>query len=170
MNCATTWPARRVSGIVLPTVLVLLLILTIASMVLMDQITSQTRMAGNAAAAQQSLQVAEATLRQAMANLVTGSYSEAGFRSDTNGLYFYRADNYSASQPLPWKTAAGWATALVQAQINGSDNTTERKFMIEELPPVQSPGGSTQKAYRITARVIGPGNQGSVMLQTLYRQ
>lgn len=170
MNCSTTWLARRASGVVLPTVLVLLLILTIASMVMMDQITTQTRMAGNAAAAQQSLQVAEATLRQAMTDLVTGSYSEADFRGNANGLYFYRAENYSASQQLPWKTSAGWTTAMVQAKINGSDKTSERKYMIEELPPVRSPGGSTQKAYRITARVIGPGSQGSVMLQTLYRQ
>jgi len=161
--------ARRPSGIVLPTVMILLLILTVASLVLVEQITSQTRMASNAAVAQQSLQVAEATLRNATASLLNGNYSEADFRANANGLYFYRAADYSASKPPPWKTAAGWAGAQVQAQINSSDTTTERKFMIEEMPPVSSPGGSTQKAYRITARVVGPGSQGSVMLQTLYK-
>ncbi|MHB1273184.1 MAG: pilus assembly PilX family protein [Rhodanobacter sp.] len=148
----------------------MLLILTIASLVIVEQISSQTRMAGNAAAAQQSLQVAEATLSTAMANLLTGAYTEAQFRANAGGLYFYRPSNYSKTAPPPWNTTAGWATAInLPTPFGASDTTTERKYIIEEMPPVRSPGGSTQKAYRITARVVGVGGQGSVKLQTLYK-
>ena len=164
--------ASRTRGIVLPTVLVMLLILSVASMVIMEQISTQTRMAGNSASSSISVQVAEAMLQMAAHNLQTNKYSENQFRSNANGLYFYRASNFSPSNPVQWKTAAGWNSTPAQPVIFAGDPTTERKFMIEELPPVLSPGiGSSKppKAYRITARVIGPGNQGSVMLQTLYK-
>lgn len=161
---------RRPAGMVLPTVLVMLLILTIASLVIVEQITSQTRMAGNAAAAQQTLQVAEATLRTATAKLLAGAFKEADFRANASGLYFYRASNYTTTTLVPWKTTAGWNTALkVSTAFSADDTTTQRRYIIEELPPVRSPGGNTQKTYRITARVIGVGGQGSVMLQTLYK-
>lgn len=152
---------------VLPTVLVMLLILTVASLVMVEQISSQTRMAGNAAASQQSLQVAEATLRAAVNQLNT--YSEAQFRADAGGLYFYRPSDYSKTTPPPWNTPADWATAISQPKIDNDDATTERKFMIEQLPQVQSPGGSKQTPYRITARVVGQDGHAVVMLQTIYK-
>ncbi len=164
--------ASRARGIVLPTVLVMLLILSVASMVIMEQIGTQTRMAGNSASSSISVQAAEAMLQIATSKLLAGSYPETAFRANANGLYFFRASNYSVSTPVPWKTAAGWNSTPAQPVIFAGDTTTERKFMIEELPPVLSPGAGSSKppkAYRITARVIGPGNQGSVMLQTLYK-
>jgi Tfp pilus assembly protein PilX len=162
----------RSQGIVLPTVLIMLLILSVASVVLVEQISSQSRMAGNSAATAISLQAAEATLQYATSQLVAGKYQESDFRGDANGLYFFRASNYSKATPVPWQTTAGWTSAKSAPQIGSSSAntaTTEQKFMIEELPDVVSPGGSTQKAYRITARVRGPGNQGIVMLQTFYK-
>lgn len=156
-------------GIVLPTVLIMLLILSVASMVIVEQISTQTRMAGNSANSAMALQVAEAVLQTATSQVLAGAYSEAQYRSNAAGLYYFRASNYSTSTPVPWKTAAGWASAIQVALISSTDMTTDRRYMIEELPDVTSPGGSTQKAYRITARVIGQGGQGSVMLQTLYK-
>lgn len=154
---------------VLPTVLIMLLILSVASVVLVEQISTQTRMAGNSANTTMSLQVAEALLQTATGKLLSGAYTEAQFRADANGLYYFRASNYSASTPVPWKTAAAWNSTALQLPVSATDLTSDRRFMIEELPAVSSPGGSTQKAYRITVRVIGQGQQGTVMLQTLYK-
>ena len=165
-------PRSRAKGIVLPTVLIMLLILSVASVVLVEQISSQTRMAGNSAATAITLQAAEATLQFATSQLVAGTYKETQFRANANGLYYFRASNYSKTTPVPWQTTAGWTNALAAPQTGSSSANTataEQKYMIEELPNVISPGGSTQKAFRITARVRGPGNQGIVMLQTFYK-
>lgn len=174
MNCRLAQrPGSRAKGIVLPTVLIMLLILSVASVVLVEQISSQTRMAGNSAATAITLQAAEATLQEATSLLVAGTFTESDFRKDANGLYFYRASNYSKTKPVPWQTTTLWATAQNAKQrgtASANNVTGTPQFMIEELPDVVSPGGSTQKAYRITARVTGPGNQGIVMLQTFYKQ
>ena len=156
-------------GIVLPTVLIMLLILSVASVVIVEQISTQTRMAGNSANTAMSLEVAEAVLQTATAQVLAGNISEAAFRANAGGYYYFRASNYSPSVKLPWQTPSGWASAQSVARLNSTDVTTDRRYIIEELPAVISPGGSTQKAYRITARVIGQGGQGSVMLQTLYK-
>ena len=75
-----------------------------------------------------------------------------------------------ASTPVPWQTTAGWNTAITDpTAFTAGDLTKSRKYMIEELPAVISPGGSSQKAYRITARVLGQDGQTVVMLQTLYK-
>lgn len=160
----------RARGIVLPTVLIMLLILSVASVVIVEQISTQTRMAGNSANTAMSLQVAEAVLQTATAQVLAGNITEAKYRANAGGYYYFRASNYSPTAKLPWQTAAGWASAQPVAKLNAvTDRTTDRRYIIEELPAVVSPGGSTQKAYRITARVIGQGGQGSVMLQTLYK-
>lgn len=173
MNCRLAYRhGSRAKGIVLPTVLIMLLILSVASVVLVEQISSQTRMAGNSAATAITLQAAEATLQYATDQLVTGCCTEDMFRGNANGLYFFRASNYSKATPVPWQTTAGWATARNAPQrgtASANNVTGTPQYMIEELPDVVSPGGSTQKAYRITARVTGPGNQGIVMLQTFYK-
>jgi Tfp pilus assembly protein PilX len=172
MSCIRrgTHMQTRTRGMVLPTVLIMLLILSVASVVLVEQISTQTRMAGNSANTAMSLQVAEAVLQTATSAVLAGTYPETAYRANANGLYFFRASNYSKLIKVPWETTAGWATAISVPQINSTtDLTTSRLYMIEELPAVVSPGGSKQKAYRITARVIGQGGQGSVMLQTLYK-
>ena len=175
--CLADRHASRTRGIVLPTVLVMLLILSVASMVIMEQIGTQTRMAGNAAAAQQSLQVAEVLLRNAAARLQTNPYPKSLYVSPLGvspyGLYKILS---TATTPPPWKSTADWAGAPLQPKINATtDTTTSRQFMIELLPAGSGkPGvgvGSNIPApvpFRITARVVGPGGQGIVMLQTIY--
>jgi len=163
-------PGSRASGIVLPTALIILLILSVAAVVLVEQISSQTRMAANSANMDTTLQAAEATLRSAVSQLLGNKYSEANFRSNSGGTYYFNAANYSASTPVPWQTTAGWNTAITDpTAFTAGDLTKSRKYMIEELPAVISPGGSSQKAYRITARVLGQDGQTVVMLQTLYK-
>lgn len=161
-------PARS-RGMVLPTVLIMLLILSVAATVVSEQISTQTRMAGNSANTAISVQTGEAILRYATSQLVSGTYTEAQFRGNTNGLYYFNAANYNSSTRLPWQTSAGWSTAYKIPPSVFGDLAQERDFMIEELPPVITPGGSTHKAYRITARVVGHGGQGVIIMQTLYK-
>jgi Tfp pilus assembly protein PilX len=160
---------NQAKGIVLPTVLIFLLILSVAAVVLSQQISTQTRMVGNSANTALSVQAAEGVLRYATNQLVAGSYTEAGFRANANGLYYFNPADYSATVLLPWKTTAAWQTAYSVPQTVLNDSTSKRQFMIEELPAVIAPGASKQKAYRITARIVGQGGQGIVMLQTIYK-
>jgi Tfp pilus assembly protein PilX len=170
MNARQLVAARRRSrGIVLPTVLIMLLILSVAAVVISEQISTQTRMVGNSANTDISVQAAEAVLRYATSQLVAGTFTESQFRANAAGLYYFNAASYSATVPLPWQTTAGWKTALIVPKSVFGDVTSSELYMIEELPPVITPGGSTQKAYRITAQVVGMGGQGTVILQTLYK-
>ncbi|HEV7123776.1 MAG TPA: hypothetical protein VGN24_10215 [Rhodanobacter sp.] len=159
----------RARGIVLPTVLMMLLILSVASLAIVEQISTQTRMAGNSANTAMSLQVAESLLQTATSKVIAGAYTEAQYRADANGLFYFRAADYNPTTPVPWQSTSAWSGAPKQAAVSTGDLTTDRRFIIEELPAVVSSGGSTQKAFRITARVIGQGQQGVVMLQTLYK-
>jgi len=170
MNARQPINTRRSSqGIVLPTVLIMLLILSVAAVVVSEQISTQTRMVGNSANTAISVQAAEAVLRYATSELVAGTYPEAGFRANASGLYYFNPANYSASVPLPWQTTAGWQTALPVPNAAFNDTASSQQYMIEELPAVNSPGGHIQKAFRITARVVGVGGQGTVILQTLFK-
>jgi Tfp pilus assembly protein PilX len=159
-------PAR---GLVLPTVLIMLLILSVAAVVLAEQISSQTRMAGNSANMDTTLQAAEATLRDGANALINGNVTEAQLRGNAAGLYYFNAANYNASTPVPWQSATAWAAVAADTVAWSGSSKIQRKYMIEELPPVVSPGGSTQKAYRITAQAIGLDGKTVVMLQTLYK-
>lgn len=156
-------------GLVLPTVLIMLLILSVAAVVLAEQISSQTRMAGNSANMDTTLQAAEATLRDGANALTSGSVTEAQLRGNAAGYYYFNAANYNATTPVPWQSANAWAAVVKDPAAWSGNANISRKYMIEELPPVVSPGGSTQKAYRITARAIGLDGKTVVMLQTLYK-
>lgn len=167
---------RREDGIVLPVVLIILLVLTIVSLVLVDQISTQTRMAGNAALEQITLQAAEAGLRNVTSELHAGIIpsTPASYYADSNGMYFYQASKYSSTVLLPWKNEGTWSEIANNLTLctNGapmSPAITECKYMIEMLPAVAVHGGGQVYVYRITVRVVGPAGQGVVMLQTLYQ-
>ncbi|HEV2621255.1 MAG TPA: PilX N-terminal domain-containing pilus assembly protein [Frateuria sp.] len=166
--------APRQDGIVLPVVLILLLVLTIASLLIIEQISSQTRMATNAAVSQIALQAAESELTGVISGLNSGTISSApsAYYGNTGGKYFFNASNYGSSNPLPWKSNANWtaltsSTTLCSASVPA---VSECKYMIEMLPSVRAKGGSVVRVFRITARVVGPGNHGVVMLQALYQK
>ncbi|HEV2538876.1 MAG TPA: PilX N-terminal domain-containing pilus assembly protein [Frateuria sp.] len=163
--------APRQDGIVLPVVLILLLVLTIASLLIIEQISSQTRMATNAAVSQIALQAAESELTGVISGLNSGAISSApsAYYGNTGGMYFFNASNYGASKPLPWKSASNFASSstLCGASVPA---VSECKYMIEMLPSVRAKGGSVVRVFRITARVVGPGNHGVVMLQALYQK
>ena len=181
--------AHRSRGIVLPVVLIMLLVLTIASLVVVGQISSQTRMAANAAVNQISLQAAEALLRNVSSQLVAGgisntlgSYQPDADTPNTNGLYQYNALIYPTGKLLPWNNPLDWAAANNYAippaealcanpgvTSTGGLVITDCRYIVERLPSVLPPGGSTVNVYRITARVIGQSGQGTVMLQTLFQ-
>jgi Tfp pilus assembly protein PilX len=177
------WPAPRSHGIVLPIVMIMLLVLTIASLAIVGQISSQTRMAANAGVNQVSLQVAEALLRNVSNQLNGGGIPSApgnyqvGTGANSTGLYQYNPLNYSATTAPPWNVPADWAAVVNQHTVNPAmcpsppapSQITFCGYIIEKLPSVQIPGGSILNVYRITARVTGPGGQGTVTLQTLFQ-
>jgi Tfp pilus assembly protein PilX len=167
---------HRSRGIVLPVVLIMLLVLTIASLVIVEQISSQTRIAGNAAVEQITLQAAESGLREVVYDLNSGAIPSVpvSYYSDTGGLYFFRASNYSSSTQLPWKVASNWGASLTNTPAlacasPASTPVSLCQYMIEMLPSVRAKGGSTVRVFRITVRAVGPSNQAVVMLQTLYQ-
>jgi type IV pilus assembly protein PilX len=173
--------SHRQQGIVLPMALIMLLVLTISSLVIVEQISSQTRMASNAQVAQISLQSAESGLRTVVNELSGGTISSASatYLKDTGGYYYFVAANYSSSTSLPWESTSTWNSltnnpVLTCASPGSYMSVTSCKYMIEMLPAV-SPSGSSASSgktfdyvYRITVRVVGPNNQGAVMLQTLF--
>jgi Tfp pilus assembly protein PilX len=183
MTAAASFRVRTTQrGIVLPLVLVMLLVLTIASLAIVEQIGSQTHLAANAAVGEQTLQVAEAVLREAAGQLSAGSYSQAQFNANANGLYNHASGLYGSANPAPFgATSNAWGSAIALAPINTADLTSERKFIIERLPDAAGPGSAANNAnsygsateppqvYRISVRVIGQARQGMVQLQGLYQ-
>jgi type IV pilus assembly protein PilX len=167
-------PAPRLQqGIVLPVVLIMLLVMTISSIVIVEQISSQTRMATNTQVQQVTLQAAEAALKTVSNRLFTGAITSAtsAYEADANGFYFYSPSSYSASTPLPWNTTTAWTTAQSDTTVCGSLSSqiiSSCKYMIEMLPKINTKDKGWCNVFRITALVTGPSNHGQVMLQTIY--
>jgi type IV pilus assembly protein PilX len=177
----SSYYSRRQRGIVLPVALIMLLVLTISSLVIVEQISSQTRMATNAQVAQISLQAAESGLRTVVNELSGGTISSAPatYLADAGGYYYFVPTNYSSSTSLPWENTSTWnsltnAPAITCTSPGSYMAVTSCKYMIEMLPAVSPPGSNAaggktlDYVYRITVRVVGPNNQGTVMLQTLF--
>lgn len=169
---------RKQRGIVLPVVLVMLLVLTVSSLVIVEQISSQTRMAASAGIEQVTLQAAETGLVNVTNELSNGTISSAIalYAADTNGYYLFSAANYSKSTPLPWMNTATWASlpsnpnSVLALCTNGSAiNITSCQYMVEMLPQITTAKNGTSNVFRITVRVVGPNGHGIVMLQTTYK-
>jgi Tfp pilus assembly protein PilX len=175
-------PHRRRRGFVLPITLLMLLVLTIASMVIVEQISSQTHMASNAAVANISLQAAESGLDTVIGELSSGTIpsAPATYLKDANGFYYFVASNYSSSTLPPWENTSTWnaltnSPAITCQSPSGYMAVTSCKYMIEMLPDVAPKGSNATNSsknfdyvYRITVRVVGTNSQDAVLLQTLY--
>jgi len=164
---------RAQRGIVLPVVLIMLLVLTISSLVIVEQISSQTRIATNAQVEQTTMQAAETALRTVSNRLFTGAISSAAasYVGNANGFYFYSPSSYSASTPLPWNSSTSWNTAVSDTTACGAQSSqiiSSCKYMIEMLPRVNVVDKGPCNVFRITVLVTGPSNHGQVMLQTIY--
>ncbi|MET3654815.1 pilus assembly PilX family protein [Dyella japonica] len=174
MNAVPACPDRyRQQGIVLPVVLVMLLMLIIASLVITEQIKTQTRIASNAAVNQIAMQAAEAALRNTTNQLLAGTiltdpgaYQSAPTPYTATGQYLFDATQYIGTM-LPWQNPKAWAALPSTLEVCSNTTVKECKFMVEKLPSVRPPGYSTDvSVFRITARVVGPDGQSVVMLQT----
>lgn len=176
---ATLTPSRGQRGIVLPVVLIMLLVLTIASLVIAEQIGTQTRVATNAAVDQIAAEGAEAVLRNVVNQLRSGaipsdpgSYPLAPSTYQSTGRYKFEASAY-ATVAVPWQNSKVWAALASPGDKTMCGNTTVQtcQYIIEKLPNIRPPGFSSDvSVFRITSRVVGPDGQSVVMLQTLFQK
>lgn len=161
-------PRQRGSALIVG--LIFLLILTIMGVTSMRSTTMQERMAGNLRDRNIAFQSAEAALREGENFLEQAALppfggvggllprqpfgGRAAFWNDTHNWN----DNSRMADPV-----AGAASAPL--------------FVIEELPPIPSPGDSARfgplpevGVYRVTARAEGGTTDAVVILQTTYRR
>ncbi|WP_199096601.1 hypothetical protein [Dyella sp. ASV21] len=174
---ATPIDSRGQRGVVLPVVMIMLLVLTIASLVIAEQIGTQTRVATNASLNEISSQAAEAVLRNVVNQMRSGtiatdpgSYPLSTSSYPANGQYKFEASSY-AGVLLPWQNPKAWAATTSNTAWCGNTTVQSCKYIIEKLPNIRPPGFSSDvSVFRITSRVVGPDGQSVVMLQTLFQK
>lgn len=163
-------------GAVLVVALILLLVMTVLGVTGMRSAFLEERMTGNTQdlniafeSGEAALRVGEALLRQPVLPDFSGA----------DGLH-QPAD----AEDLPvWETVDWGDTNAVLAYTDLDDapgklSRAEARYLIEELPPITSPGESLAADtpideggfYRITARGVGTNGTTIVMLQTTYRR
>lgn len=165
---------RQQSGAVLIVSLLLLLVLTILGVAAMRNSTLEERMAGNMRDLQIAFNAAEAALHageEALRAPALPAFLPPG--SDTGG--YYQADTSL------WKNDTFWSTADKAIAYAGKDDVFSDElfappaYYLEELPNVQSAGGSLEAGvafdagvYRVTARGTGLTDTSIVILQTVF--
>jgi len=167
-------------GVVLFVALILLVILSLIGVTAARMQTVEERMARNEDNHLTGAQAAEAALRAAEANILTGTWTAAQFAANANGLYTLSPTTGSVLQsgPFDWSTQsiayAGPNLTAIAA------NAQTPLYIVESLPPVAVPGesiGQVQYAspsspvavYRITAQGQGADQTSSTTLQSIFR-
>ena len=177
-------PHRGQSGIALPVVLLLLLIVTLLGIASMRGAIMQERMAANTAARSMAFQVAEAGLRQAeliVRDGVTITFPSSGCDAGRCAMVAPPADP-------AWKANGFWTSGTGFQEgtaVSVGSVSIKPLFVIEDfgettnaasgggggIDIVKKPpdAGATQRVYRITSHATTP-NGVDVELQSLYRR
>ena len=173
---------HRQQGFVLIVALVLLLVLTILGLAATQSTALEEKMAGNARNHDLAFQAAEAGLRAGEGGMRAALWNN--FTGDTAGQYFV---NPAALPTTPiWETPGVWGNPAsvisypAVAATNIPAVAAQPQIVIEQLPPVSSPGqnlsqqqygGGTPpiQLYRITVLGTGGDSTSTVMLQSVYR-
>jgi type IV pilus assembly protein PilX len=173
-------PRSKQRGVVLFVALMLLVILSLIGVTAARMQTVEERMARNEDNRLTGAQAAEAALRAAESNILTGIWSAAQFAANSNGLYALDATNGSVLQSGTFS----WATqGIAYAGPNLSAiaaNAQTPLYIVESLPPVAMPGDSINQVqyaspsspvavYRITAQGQGADQTSSTTLQSIFR-
>lgn len=159
-------PWCRQTGVVLVASLIMLLVLTVLGVTAASVTRLEEKMAGNLRDMNLAFQSAETALREAEELL--GAPALPPFDGSVAGLHPSRDSGWTG---FDWDTEARPATAALSGLAEGP------RFIIEELEPVQSPGGSlvlgfgapnTRIFYRITARGLGATPTATYVLQSEF--
>ena len=176
----------RQQGTVLFVSLILLVILTLIGVMAARLQTAEATMARNGHNHQLAMQTAEAALRDAESNLVSGIYAPSQFAQDTAGLYILLSEvtgpTGTSIVDQPWSSIPAGAAMNSDAPgapaYNGPAMTAPAQVIIESLPAVAQAGdplvntalyGSQPlPVYRITAHATGADNSATATLQSVF--
>lgn len=161
-------------GAVLFIALIMLLVMTLIGVTSMSSTLMEERMAGNMREINIAFQSAEAALREGEKYLEGATLPSF---NGTNGLY----KPATAGNPQVWDVTANWsATGTGSRAYTGTiaELAEQPRYMIEELPAVPAPGGTTTSdtpapdtgMYRVTARSFGRSDTTIIMLQSTYKR
>lgn len=145
--------ARSQHGAVLIIALVMLLLITMASIVTIRSSTMEERMAGNARDRDKALQAADAAVRTCLRQLtvdVPSTFTGTILAPTTSGT-----EN--------WDVEANWAAGApnsVEVVMTNAGLSTNPRCMVERL-------GSGDN-YRVTGRAVGGAATSVVILQATY--
>ncbi|WP_018954728.1 pilus assembly PilX family protein [Thioalkalivibrio sulfidiphilus] len=157
-------------GSALAIALVFLLLLTLIGVTAMQTTTLQERMAGNVRDRSLAFQAAEAALREGEAFLSQAALPQF---NNTGGLL---APLNNPGMVTTWE-AHNWAANSRLYTGNLPGVAEQPRYVIEELPPVQTAGDTARfgalpevGVYRVTARGVGGTADAVVILQTTFRR
>lgn len=165
--------SRKESGAVLITGSIFLLVLTMIVLSVLRSGTLEERMAANSRNRQVAIQAAEAVLRDAEADLFSGTEYKSKFDSISLAAGFYGAP-VAGSAPR-WKTVDWSLTTSSLTSASAASNlygvASAPKYMVEIIsPPIRA--NSTVPCSKglatVTARGVGKDSS-AVFVQTMYR-
>lgn len=146
-------------GVTLIVALIFLAILMLLGVTVAQTSSMEERMAGNTRDRDLAFQAAEAALKDAEADLLSGLHSNA-FDGSTAGLI---AHNPATTNTSTYWTAYSWDTASQVASTALPHVAAQPRYVIEKLPDV-----ATTKRFRITVRGVGTSTDTAVILQAGY--
>jgi type IV pilus assembly protein PilX len=175
-NHVENYRLRKESGVVLITGMIFLIVLTMLVLSALRSGTLEERMAANSRNRQVALQAAEAVLRDAEAQMFSGTEFRSNFDSG-NGVAlangFYSAPVAGSSprwQTIDWSSATATMTSpSAAANLYGVGSAP--KYIVEIMTPpnrLNSTVACGKGMATITARGVGKDSS-TVFVQTLYR-
>lgn len=175
---STSLPRSRQGGAVLILALILLLILTLLSVTAARMQTSEERMAQNDDNHQLAIQSAEAVLRSAEGQLISGLYAPSAFATNANGLYTLENElssgTGSIADTIDWSSSGNQTKTYAGPVLSNAQSSPQpAQYIIESLPPGrvlpgnQLNGQQQQTVYRITAHAVGGDSTSSATLQSI---
>lgn len=147
-------PKRQQKGAVLIVALVMLLLITMASIAAIRSSTLDERMAGNARDRDKALQAAEAAVRTCLQRLVVD------LPSTYTGTILAPATTGSENWEIDTNWAGGSANS-VAIDIVDAGLAAAPRCMVERL-------GASGTNYRVTGRAVGGSDSSVVIIQATY--
>ena len=144
---------RHQQGAVLIIALIMLLLITMASIVSIRTSTLDERMAGNARDRDKSLQAADAAVRTCLKQVTV----------DVPTTFTGVILSPTASGSENWELAANWqsgSTNSVEIVMTGAGLASNPRCMVERL--------GTGDNFRVTGRAVGGSESSVVILQATY--